>query len=289
MEHGSTSPASSVDRALDILETLARAGAPMSLADLSAQTVAPKGTLHRLLQALQARGYVTQDVRSGRYAAGVRCFELGSMWAQSLDLRAIAAPYLGRLNTETRETVHLGVYEDGDVVYIDRLESPQQVIAKSYVGRRCPATCVSTGRVLLAYSDRDEIERVLARPMPAYTEHSITDPTELAALLDEIRVRGYGTNRCSYRDEVSGIAAPIHDHTGRVVASVGLCLPDHRFHADREDALRDATLETAGEISRALGAPASLLAPPADGRPVAAAPALLTAGDPATGSLPEEL
>lgn len=263
----------------------------MSLADLSAQTDTPKGTLHRLLQALQGRGYVTQDGRTGRYAAGVRCFELGSLWAQSLDLRAIAAPFLARLNAETRETVHLGVYEDGDVVYIDRLESPQQVIAKSYVGRRCPATCVSTGRVLLAYSDRDEIERVLARPMPAYTEHSVTDPAELAALLDDIRVRGYGTNRCSYRDEVSGIAAPIHDHTGRVVAAVGLCLPDHRFRADREEALRDATLEVAAEISRALGAPASLLSQFAEGRSAESASVLLTtsAGAPVAGSLPEEL
>ena len=245
----------SVLRTLDILETLTRSGSAMALGDLATGIDTPKATLHRLLTTLQARGYVTQDATTGRYAAGLRCFELGSLWAVNLDLRAVAAPHLADLNASTRETVHLGVYEQGDVVYIDRLESPQQVIAKSYVGRRCPAICVATGRVLLAYSDRVEIERVLSGPLPAFTEHSITDRDELAAMLADIRATGHGLNRCSYRDEVSGIAAPVRDHTGRVVASVGLCLPDHRFHGERVDLLREATVVTAREISRALGDP----------------------------------
>ncbi|MCU1605818.1 MAG: IclR family transcriptional regulator [Modestobacter sp.] len=263
MEHGSGLQ-SSVLRTLDILEALTRSGATMTLADLAAQTATPKGTLHRLLQSLQSRGYVTQDGVTGRYAAGLRCFELGSLWAQNLDLRSTAAPFLARLNVATRETVHLGVYEHGDVVYIDRLESPQQVIAKSYVGRRCPATCVATGRVLLAFSDLAEIDRVLGEPLPAYTAHSITDRDELAAMLNAVRADGFGVNRCSYRDEVSGIAAPIRDHTGRVVASVGLCLPDHRLGGDRVELLRDATIETALEISRALGGSPPVSWPGAD-------------------------
>jgi DNA-binding IclR family transcriptional regulator len=258
MEHDSGLNAS-VLKSLDILETLARSGVAMTLGDLSAATTTPKASLHRLLQTLQSRGYVTQDGQTGPYAVGVRCFELGSMWAQNLDVRAIAAPYLAHLNAVSQETVHLGVYEHGDVVYVDRLESPQQVVAKSYVGRRCPATCVATGRVLLAYSDQAEIDRVLSEPLPTFTSRSITDPGRLSAMLTGIRVNGYGVNRCSYRDDVSGIAAPIRDHTGRVIASVGLCLPDHRFLDERFDLLRDATVQAAVDISRALGGPQVLL------------------------------
>ncbi|MBM9462846.1 IclR family transcriptional regulator [Aeromicrobium sp. YIM 150415] len=252
MKH-SSEPVLLVTRTLDILEALARSGAPTALTELSEQVASPKATTHRILASLQARGYVSQDASTGRYSAGVRCFELGSLWAQNLDLRAVTAPYLKALNEQSRETVHLGVYEHGDVIYIDRLESPQQVVAKSYVGRRCPATCVATGRVLLAYSDHDEIDRVLSEPLPAYTDRSITDPAELGEMLTDVRERGYGINQCSYRDDVSGIAAPIRDHTGRVVASVGLCMPDHRMSPDRMDALRDMTLATAADISRALG------------------------------------
>jgi DNA-binding IclR family transcriptional regulator len=254
----SSESASIVDRALTILEELARSGAALSFTDLCARTSTPKATMHRLLATLQARGYVTQD-GVGRYSAGVRCFELGSMWAQKLDVRAVAAPYLNRLNEESQETVHLGVYEHGDVIYIDRIESPQQVIAKSYVGRRCTAASVATGRVLLAFSDLAEIERVLGEPIPAYTEHSIVDPAVMRDLLAQVRVDGFALNRCSYRSEVSGIAAPIRDHTGRVVASVGLCMPDHRFRDDRLERFQEMTLQAAVDISVALGGPAGVV------------------------------
>lgn len=86
------------------------------------------------------------------------------MWVQNLDMRAVAAPLLAQLNEETGETIHLAVYDHGDVVYIEKLESRQPVVAKSYVGRRCPATCVATGRALLAFEPAEEIERVLTGP-----------------------------------------------------------------------------------------------------------------------------
>jgi DNA-binding IclR family transcriptional regulator len=248
-----------VTRTLDVLETLARSGSAVTLAELTDATSMPKATLHRVLRTLQSRGYVSQEGEAGRYAAGIRCFELGSMWAQNLDVRAVAAPYLAVLNVETKETVHLGVYEHGDVVYIDRLESPQQVIAKSYVGRRCPATCVATGRVLLAYSENAEITRVLEEPLPQYTDRSITDPGELADILAKVRVDGFGVNHGGYRNEVGGIAAAVRDHTGRVVAAVGLCLPEHRFGPERIEFLRDATIQAAVEISSALGGPKTLV------------------------------
>ena len=259
MEQQSNTSSSLVGRTLDVLEVLVGSGRSVALSELSELTSTPKATLHRILHTLNARGYVGQDDDSTRYSAGIRCFELGSMWAQNLDLRSVAAPFLAALNADAKETVHLGVYEGGDVVYIDRLESPLQVIAKSYVGRRCPATCVATGRVLLAYSTRAEIARVLGEPLPAYTEQSITDPDELARMLEEVRMNGFGINHSSYRDEVGGIAAPVRDHTGQVVASVGLCIPEHRFVRERLEFLRDLTIRTALDVSSALGGPDVLM------------------------------
>lgn len=219
----------------------------------------PKATIHRLLATLQARGYVTRDPRTSGYSAGVRCFELGSLWAQNLDLRAVAAPFLSTLNQDTGETVHLAVYDHGDVVYVDKLESLHPVVAKSYVGRRCPATCVATGRALLAFESHEEIEAVLGGPLPAYTPDSVTDPAALEDLLADVREHGYAVNHGSYREGVGGIAAPVRDHTGRVVASVGICLPEHRFGPERFEALRDGTIETAVAVSRAMGGPVSLV------------------------------
>ena len=260
MEQRSNSAGSAqLERALDILEFLAQAGSPRTLAEVIDAVAGPKATVHRLLSSLRGRGYVTQDPLTSRYSAGVRCFELGSMWAQSLDMRSVAAPYLAALNEETGETVHLAVYDHGDVVYVDKLESRQPVVAKSYVGRRCPATCVATGRALLAFQDRAEIDETLAGPLPAYTPDSVTDRADLAALLDRVRRDGYGVNHGSYREGVGGVAAPIRDHTGRVIASVGICLPEHRFGPDRFGDLRDRTVAAAVAVSTALGGPAALI------------------------------
>jgi DNA-binding IclR family transcriptional regulator len=250
---------SQLDRALDILELLSRSPDPQGLTDIADGVGGAKATVHRLLATLQARGYVTQDSRTARYGAGVRCFELGSMWAQQLDLRTIAAPHAARLNERSGETVHLAIYDHGDVIYIDKIESTQPVVAKSHVGRRCPAPCVATGRALLAFQPREEIDDVLSGPLPAWTERSITDPGELAALLEEVRREGYAVNHGSYRDGVGGIAAPVRDHTGHAVASIGICLPEQRFGPDRRGALRDWTVEAAIAISVALGGPSALV------------------------------
>ena len=253
-----------VSRTLDVLEALAHSPVPLSFTDLCTRTVTPKATMHRTLATLQARGYVQTDHATGNYAAGVRCLELGGLWLRQLDLRGVAAPHLQTLNAISAETVHLAVYESGDVIYIDKLESPQQVIAKSHVGRRCPAVAVATGRVLLATRDRSEIERVLSGPLEQYTEHSITDPDELLRMLNAVHTDGYAINRGSYRDGVSGIAAPIRDHTGAVVASVGLCLPEYRFTDNRFAELCDWTINAANAISRSLG---GLIASPASHEP----------------------
>ena len=245
-----------LERALDILELLARSGGTQGLTEIADRVAGPKATVHRLLATLEDRGYVTRDARTARYAIGMRCFELGSLWAQNLDLRAVAAPHLAALNERTGETVHLAVYDDGDVVYVDKLDSRHPVVPTSQLGRRCPASCVATGRALLAYQPTAEIESVLAKPLPAYTGNSVVTADELVAVLDQVRRDGYGVNHNSYREGVGGLAAPIRDHTGAVLASVGVCLPEQRFGADRFPELRDATVAAAVAISAALGGPA---------------------------------
>lgn len=248
-----------LEHALDILEFLVAQPSPRGLTELAECVGGPKATMHRLLATLQQRGYVTQDKATGRYAAGLRCFELGSQWTASLDLRRVAAPHLAELNEATLETVHLAVYDGGEVVYVEKLDSPLPVVAVSGLGRRSPATCVATGRALLAFQDPEEIDRVLSGPLPAYTALTVTDPDELRALLAQVRQNGYGVNHGSYRPGVGGVAAPIRDYRGQVVASAGLCLPEDRFGPDRFPELLAAAVSAAVAISGALGGPRSLI------------------------------
>jgi DNA-binding IclR family transcriptional regulator len=251
-------------RALDILEYLARSGSPRGLTDIAESVRGPKSTVHRLLMTMHLRGYVAQDERTQGYSVGLRCFELGNLWAQNFDLRGVAAPHLRLLSEITGETTHLAVYDHGDVVYIDKIESNQPVIAKSHVGRRCPAVFVATGRALLAFQPLEEIRAQLALPLPRYTQHSVTDPRAVEDMLATTRRNGYAVNHGSYRDGVGGVAAPVRDHTGTVVAAVGLCLPEQRFGPDRFDDLRGHTIAAAVAITVALGGPSQLLVSGAD-------------------------
>lgn len=257
MERGSTSESvgesRSLNRALDAMEMLARAGRPLGLGELTEGLEATKPSVHRALRTLQARGYVSQDAVSGRYGLGIRCFELSSLWAQGLDVRVVARPHLRALNEAVGETVHLGVYEQGEVVYVEKLDSPRPVIAVSFVGRRYPSTVVSTGRALLAYQRSEEIDRVLSAPPQSYTSHTVTDPAALREVLAAVRRDGYATNVSGLREGVCGVAAPIRDHTGLVVASVGCCMPDVRFDEERRPILQRATLDAARAISHELG------------------------------------
>jgi DNA-binding IclR family transcriptional regulator len=260
------------DRVLDILEVLARSPRPRLLGEVAAAVGASKPTTHRLLAALVRRGYASHEPEAGEYRIGIRCFELGSLWAVNLDLRQLAAPHLRRLNTATQETVHLAIYDHGDVVYIDKLESPLPVIASSFVGRRSPASCVATGRVLLAYQPERELGRVLEAPLARFTDATVTDPAALRDLLDEVRRTGVGVNHGSLRDGVGGMAVAVRDRTGMVVASVGVCLPEIRFGPDRFAVLHSEVAAAGRAISADFGYVEPL--------PASAAASLAAAGSP---------
>lgn len=241
-----------VHLALDVLELLGEGGVPLRLTEIAARLDHPKATVHRAVAALEQRGYVLQ-LPDERYRLGLRCLTLGGFAADGLDLRSVARPHLEALNQATRENVHLAVYEGGDVVYLDVVQSPLPVAPKSKVGSWAPATAVATGRALLAHQSMTEIDRVLSAPLETYTARSITDPDELRALLDEVREQGVARNHSSYREGVCGIAAPVHDHTGLVVASVGCCLPEERLDDARDPELEAEVRRAAAAVSQELG------------------------------------
>ena len=175
------------------------------------------------------------------------------------DELGLARPHLEALNRELGETVHLAVYDQGDVVYVDKLEGTQQVIARPDTGNRAPATVVATGRSLLAFQPAEEIRAQLARPLPGYTDSTPTSPDQVAELLRQVRRDGYSVNRETYRTGICGLAAPIRDSTATVIASVGIVVPAHRFAAGDFDRLRDRTVATAVGISAELGGPDALV------------------------------
>ncbi len=246
-------PLRSVNNALSILEAFTLDRPELGVTELARALGLGKSTVHRLLASLSLRGYVRKNPATDRYCLGLKAFEVGSVAAGQQTIRAAAAPYLQRLAAACRETVHLGVLDEWDVVYIDKIESQQVLQMYSRIGRRAPAHCTALGKALLAWEPEEALERFFRRRLRAYTPRTLTDPPALRQDLARVRARGYALDDDEFEVGLKCIAAPVRDHTRRVVASLGIASPSVRMPEERVAPLAAVVRATAADLSAALG------------------------------------
>ncbi|UFQ19155.1 MULTISPECIES: IclR family transcriptional regulator [Streptomyces] len=244
-----------VTRSLDILELFLEGDGTLSAPEVTRKLQLPRTTVHELLTTLAARSYLTQiPDQPGRYRLGVRTYQLGSRYAEQLDLAAEGQQVAREVAETCDETVHVAILEDTDVIYIAKVDSTHAVRMVSAAGRRLPAHCTSVGKMLLASLPQPELEaRLQGREFTAMTPASITDPDELAAALAEIRERGIAVEHRESNPDVSCVAAPVRDSAGRVVAALSISVPMIRWSEERERELADLAAKGAGDLSVRLG------------------------------------
>lgn len=239
-------------KGVELLHHLVRAAAPCSVGELARATGLNPSNVHRTLQTWMHLGFVAQRADTGEYHCTTRLFEWGCRVADSFDVRRVAHEHLVLLARSTQETIHLSVLEAAEVVYLDKIDSPQPVRAYSEIGGRAPAHCVATGKVLLAFGTADDLVR-LPDPLPMLTNRTVRSITALQRELAQVRQRGYGTNLEGWRHGVNGLGAPVFDAQDRVIAAVGLSAPASRLG---ESNLHDVAMQlvaTARQVSQALG------------------------------------
>jgi DNA-binding IclR family transcriptional regulator len=243
----------SVDHALALLETFSREAPDMGVTELSARLRLAKSTISRLLATPAARGYVRRNPATGKYRLGLKPFEIGAVAASQLNVREAALPFLERLRDATRETVHLGVRDATEVVYVEKIESPQTIRMYSRIGRRAPLHCTALGKALLAFLPPDEGRRILGRGLRRYTGNTLTSTRAVVAALAEIREQGYALDREEFEEGLRCVAAPIRDYTGTVVASAGIAGPAVRITEARLPEFIKAVTGATQAISAQLG------------------------------------
>jgi DNA-binding IclR family transcriptional regulator len=204
----STSARTSLDKAIDILNAFEGAGVSRSLTQVVEATHLPKGTAHRLLATLVARGLVER--RDTRYVLGTRMFSLGNQvpFCRPRQLRDVAKPVLHAMHGRARECVHLAVLEDDQVLYVDKLAPPHQMLPTS-VGAKLPAHQTALGKALLAYSGSIAVENYLRRQLGAATASTVTDPEKMWRQLVDVRAHGFAIERNESMIGLSCVAAPI--------------------------------------------------------------------------------
>lgn len=255
--HGDESKSvQSVERALLIVEALAENGKPMTLGDLAQKVKLNPSTVHRLLATLMHRDFVDQDEYS-RYKLAMKLFHIGNAATYAMDIKKIASPFMQELLEQCNETVNLAILDRYEVVYIDQLESNNIVIVRMFarVGKRGPAHCTGSGKVLLAGLSHQEISRYLARvELQKFTSETITDPSMLMKELENIRKNAYALDLGEREEGVRCVAVPIKNYEGRTVAALSVSGPSMRITNSYINNVLTPIVTDAGErLSHKLG------------------------------------
>lgn len=247
-----------IERISAILDLVGENPQGMSIRGLASQLGLPKGTVHRLLSSLTYFGYIRQDAATKNYFLGLKLLDLAGLVASQLDLRKIAEPLLHALADRTRETVHMVVWDQGEVVYIEKVEPPLEMGGlrmASRVGSRNPAHSCAVGKALLSHLSEDELADFIAsKGLTARTPNTITDETALRHELQGIRGQGYAVDDEENEKGIRCVGAPVLGQTGRLVAAVSVSGPAFRVTRKViQDVLRKEVIGAAAEISRRLG------------------------------------
>jgi IclR family acetate operon transcriptional repressor len=245
----------SVRHALQLMDHLTDASHQdgASLRDLVEATGLNKSTVLRLLAPLTETRLVQRDPATGVYRVGVRAVEWAGAYLAKIRVARIALPYLHRLVEATGETAFLVVYDEGDVIFVSKVESPNKVRMSSDIGTRTPAYSTANGKAILAFLPEAEVARVVASGLRPVTAHTITDRAAFLAQLEAIRQAGFAYDDRENAEDARCVGAPVFDFHGQVVAGISLSGPAFRIDAERVPVLGRMVLEASREISRELG------------------------------------
>lgn len=233
-------PVKSADRVLEILEVLATAQAPWSLADLSETLNIPKSSLHGLLRTLQGRRWIEADGSGHEFRLGVRALLVGASYvdtdAQVVRTRAT----LDHLAERTGETVHLGRLDGTDIVYLAKRESRHPLRLFSAIGRRLPAYATALGKAILAEHDRESVDARFEGPLDRLTENTVSTLPKLHDALTETKRRGYAIDQEENAHGICCFAVAL-PYSGPAEDAISVSIP-----------LMRATTEHAEEVVRLL-------------------------------------
>lgn len=212
-----------------------------------------KSTVSRLVITLANEDFLEKSPDSSRYRLGFSLLTLSGIITTNLEIHREALPILKDLVNQLNETAHIAILEENDIVYLHKIECKQPVRLLSHIGKRNRAFCTSSGKVILAYSSENTVEKVIKAGFTEGGPNSVTDPQTFRRQLKEVRANEYSVCIDELHEGTVSLAAPIRDYTGSVVAAVSIVGPSMRIGPDRIQEFVDALKQSGSDISRRLG------------------------------------
>lgn len=252
-EGGQSGGVQSVERALTVLEILAREG-NAGVSEIAEEMGIHKSTVSRLMGSLVSRDMVQQNSDRGKYQLGFGILRLASVIPGRLSLVHEARPVLESLAEEFKETVNLAVLRSNYAVNVDQAMGPSTLATYDWVGSLTPLHATSSGKILLAALSTDERDRILKETgLPARTSRTITSRKELDKDLLDAAGKGYAVVREEFEIGLNAVAVPVFNHQGTVIGSVSISGPAFRFEPEEIPGLIEALKEAGLQISANMG------------------------------------
>ena len=223
-------------RMIVILETLAQAARPLSVAEIGEVVDLPKPTLHRLCTTLEEDGFLIRDSIGGRLRPARRTRLLASGLLMASQLHIARRMVMTALASEIRETCNFSVPGEGGMTYLDRVDTPWPLRYQLPIGAEVPFHCTASGKMYLSSYDDAALDRILqTMVLTPEGPNVITDKDALRAEIMKVRAAGYSWDNEEFMAGMVAIAAPIHDPAGRFAATIAFHAPTQRMSfADAE-------------------------------------------------------
>jgi DNA-binding IclR family transcriptional regulator len=222
-----------VNNAIDILELLGDGEHELSIGDVVTKLNLTRSNVNKLLATLELFGYVEYNRYTGNFRLGVKTFQISQAYINKLSIIEISIQVLQFLKEKTGESAYISVMRDGNVVYLNVIETDQAVRVLPRIGNVGPAYATATGKAQLAFYDQREVDKLYPGDLVQITENSVKNMEELKAELKTVRENGYAVDNEEYELGVRCVGAPVKDFMGNVIAGISVSAPAERMSMER--------------------------------------------------------
>lgn len=244
----------SINRAFQILEALMDHQKGLRIAELVEILHLNKSTIHRILQTLDAWGYIDKDERTKSYRLGMKVMALSSHYLNGLELKTVALPFLERLQQQTKVFVHLGILDGNEIVYLEKIGPYTHFSMYSQIGRRAPLYSTALGKAVFSNLDNGHRAEILKNlTYEPITEHTVRNEVEFLEEIAITKQRGYAIDEQENELEMRCVAVPIFDFTGRVIAAVSASGYINSFPQEKTEQFGNYVTECAKSVSIQMG------------------------------------
>ncbi len=244
----------SLSRAFKLLNLLSESERGLTLNDLAGGAGLAASTAHRLLTTMRQEGYVEHDEQTALWSVGLHAFTVGNAYLKKRDFIAQSRLFMRSLVADTGETSNLAVLNGDHHVFLTQIECSQMMRMVTHLGRPGPAHAAGVGKALLSALTAREVASLVRRTgLKPLTKNTISTPSALLLELDKVRSQGYAIDNEEQALGLRCIAANIYDEHNNAIAAVSISGPSVRMPLERVAALSAAVMDTASQITDAIG------------------------------------